>query len=92
MCVTLQPTDSKGAPLKDLSLYVEKGASFSETFSRPLFRIRVKLNDDRVVVIVDNKRAVADFYTPVRLKAEAAACTFHSQTSTLEINAPIDWS
>ncbi|KAI6202114.1 PIH1 domain-containing protein [Aphelenchoides besseyi] len=54
-------------------------------------RLRIKLNEDRIVVIVDNKRAVVDFYSPFRFMADDVDADFDSQRSSLTIRVPIDW-
>ena len=49
------------------------------------------MNDDRVVVILDGQRTVADFFLPYALRDESVEAKFDSMTSTLEISCPIDW-
>jgi hypothetical protein len=55
------------------------------------FRLRVKLNDDRVVVLLDNKRALVDFYSPYRLSMENAESEFDSQDFSLTIRTSVEW-
>jgi hypothetical protein len=79
----LKPKDAEGKPVDDIQRYF--------LISRPTsaFRLRVKLNDDRVVVLLDNKRALADFYSPYRLSVDNAESEF--DCGELTIRTSIDW-
>ncbi|KAI6232815.1 hypothetical protein M3Y99_00983300 [Aphelenchoides fujianensis] len=55
-------------------------------------RLRVKLNDDRVVVLVDNRRTLVDFHSPFLLAAAGATAEFDCRSLALVVRVPIDWT
>lgn len=54
-------------------------------------RLTLKMNDDRVVVLVDGQRTSADFFVPYQLDYEKAASDFQPTTATLTIKCPVVW-
>ncbi|KAI6239997.1 hypothetical protein M3Y99_00514300 [Aphelenchoides fujianensis] len=55
-------------------------------------RLRVKLNDDRVIVLVDNRRTLVDFHLPFPLAAAEATADFDRRSRALVVCVPIDWT
>ncbi|KAI6197966.1 hypothetical protein M3Y94_01288300 [Aphelenchoides besseyi] len=55
-------------------------------------RIRLKLNEDRVLVLLDNRQTLVDFHSPFRFTINDAKAEFDSTQSSLIIRAPVDWS
>uniref|UniRef100_A0A1I7RWX9 PIH1 domain-containing protein n=1 Tax=Bursaphelenchus xylophilus TaxID=6326 RepID=A0A1I7RWX9_BURXY len=54
-------------------------------------RLRCKLNEDRVVVILDNKRSILDIFLPYHLNFNESDVEFDCKTSKLYIRCPIIW-
>ncbi|CAD5226249.1 unnamed protein product [Bursaphelenchus okinawaensis] len=54
-------------------------------------RLRCKLNEDRVVVILDNKRAILDIFLPYRLNYNECDTEFDAMEYKLYIRCPIVW-
>ena len=68
-----------------------KGFLFATFKCLFMFRLRVKLNEDRVVVLLDNKRALVDFYSPYRLSIDNAESEFDVPDRLLTIRTSIEW-
>lgn len=55
-------------------------------------RINLKLNGDRIVVILDSHYAINDFFLPVRItKENICECFFDSKSSIVHIKCQINW-
>uniref|UniRef100_A0A914H388 PIH1 N-terminal domain-containing protein n=1 Tax=Globodera rostochiensis TaxID=31243 RepID=A0A914H388_GLORO len=57
-----------------------------------LERITLKMNNDRIVVIVDGCCTCADFFLPVRLNDQQTEASFDSDAATLRVKCPIEWN
>ncbi|KAF7637234.1 PIH1 domain-containing protein [Meloidogyne graminicola] len=55
-------------------------------------RLTLKMNDDRVVVLLDSSSTVADFFLPFRIIIdESTNCEFDSNSSTIFIKCKVDF-
>uniref|UniRef100_A0A183BSR2 PIH1 domain-containing protein n=1 Tax=Globodera pallida TaxID=36090 RepID=A0A183BSR2_GLOPA len=57
-----------------------------------LERITLKMNNDRIVVIVDGCCTCADFFLPVRLNDQKTEASFDSDAATLRVKCLIEWN
>ena len=49
------------------------------------------MNDDRVVLILDKTRTVADFFIPYSMDLEKAESDFDAKEAILTVKCPILW-
>uniref|UniRef100_A0A914C256 PIH1 N-terminal domain-containing protein n=1 Tax=Acrobeloides nanus TaxID=290746 RepID=A0A914C256_9BILA len=56
-----------------------------------LKRLSLKMNDDRVVLILDKTRTVADFFIPYSMVLEKAESDFDAKEAILTVKCPILW-
>ncbi|KAL3113689.1 hypothetical protein niasHT_016779 [Heterodera trifolii] len=55
-------------------------------------RITLKMNNDRIVVLVDGCTKCADFFLPVDVKDDQSDAFFEAESATLRLKCPIDWN